>query len=101
LERFARLAPHPVLDPADRALMHAVDRGEIHPPLTSRQSQTDLPNLSIQNLRKRVVISPQTSPVPQAINRVAGVITEIEILRPVVGLVIVTVADELVAAELP
>jgi hypothetical protein len=42
-----------------------------------------------------------TSSVPQAVGRVAGVITEIQVVRPVVSRVIIAVADELVAAELP
>jgi hypothetical protein len=48
-----------------------------------------------------VAVSPQTSPVPQAVSHIAGVITEIQIIQPVVTRIIIMVADELVPAELP
>ena len=97
----ARLAPHAVLDPADSAPVHAVDSGDIHSSLTPRQSQTDFADLSVQNLRTRVAVAPRLATVPQTVSHVAGVITEIQIIRPVVTRVIIVVADELVPAELP
>jgi hypothetical protein len=80
--------------------VHAVQAGKVHTPLTLRQGQTDLPDLSILNLRTGVPVSPQTSTVPQTVNHVAGRITEVKVVWPVVRLVIVAVADELVATEL-
>jgi hypothetical protein len=88
-----------VFDSADRAAMNAVSSGEVHSTLTPGQGQTNLADLNLQNLRERVPIALQTATVPQAIRQVAGVITDIKILRPVICLVIVAVADKLVAAE--
>ena len=99
--RLARLAAHAVLDPADRALVHTIIFGKGPHPLAPRQGRLDLTDLSIQNLRTRMVISPQMPSVPQAVSRIAGVIAQVKIARPIVSRIIIAVADELIAAELP
>ena len=90
-----------MLDPADCALVHTIDSGKLPYTLTPRQGQSDLTNLSILDPRTRVAVSPHTPPVPQAVDRVAMVIAEIQVVRPVVTRIIIMVADELVPVELP
>jgi hypothetical protein len=48
-----------------------------------------------------MTISPQTSAVPQAIRRIAGMITKAKVVRQVVACVVIAVAYEVVAAKLP
>ena len=99
--RLARPAPHAVLDTADQALVHPNNSGKVPHPLAPRQGRSDLADLIVKNLGGRVVISPHMSPVPQAVRRAAVPITRVKVFRPVVFHVIISVADELVAAEQP
>ena len=99
--RSARLATHAVLDPADRTLVHPTGSGKVTTPLSSGQGSPDFTNLFVRQLGERVLFPSYTSPVPQAVGRVALRIAQVKIARPVVPRVIVAMADELVAAELP
>jgi len=99
--RLARPAPHAVLDTADRAPMHPTGSGKVTTPLSSGQGSPDFTNLFVRQLGGRVLFPSYTSPVPQAVGRVAMVIADIKVLRPVISPVIVAMADEFVTAELP
>src|SRR5208337_5456039 len=100
--RLGRLAPHAVLDPADRALAHTIAFGKGSHPLSSRQCRTDLADLNILNHRPRETVPPpRLTTIPQAVSRIAEVITQVKVIRPVVTRVIIMVADQLVPAELP
>ena len=99
--RLARLTTHAVLDPADQALVHPTGSGKVTTPLSSGQGSPDFTNLFVRQLGERVLFPSYTSPVPQAVGRVAGMIAGIQIVRPVVPRVVIAVADKLVAAELP
>src|SRR5208337_914388 len=99
--RLARPAPHAMLDPTDRALVHPISPSKVLSPLSSHQGSPDFTNLFVRQLGERVLFPSYTSPVPQAVGRVAGVITDIKVLRPVVSPVIVAVAHKLVGAEQP
>ena len=99
--RLARLATHAVLDPADRAPMHPTGSGKVTTPLSSGQGSPDFTNLFVRQLGERVLFPSYTSPVPQTVGRVALWIAQVKIARPVVSPIIIAMADELVAAELP
>ena len=99
--RLARLATYAVLDPADSAPVHTMGFGKVPTPLSSRQGSPDLTNLFVRQLGERVLFPSYTSPVPQAVGCIAGVITKIQVVRPVVSPVIVAMADEFVTAKLP
>jgi len=90
-----------VLDTADRAPVRPTGSGKVTTPLSSGQGSPDFTNLFIRQLGERVLFPTYTSPVLQAVGRVAMVITEIKVLRPVISPVIVAMADEFITAELP
>jgi hypothetical protein len=48
-----------------------------------------------------MAIPSQFPAVPQSISRIAGMIAEIEVLRPVVSRVVVPMTDEFIGAKLP
>ena len=81
--------------------MHPTGSGKVTTPLSSGQGSPDFTNLFVRQLGERVLFPSYTSPVPQAVGRVALVIADIKVLRPVISPVIVAMADEFVTAELP
>jgi hypothetical protein len=81
--------------------MHPTGSGKVTTPLSSGHGSPDFTNLFVRQLGGRVLFPSYTSPVPQAVGRVAMVIADIKVLRPVISPVIVAMADEFVTAELP
>src|SRR5512135_1002421 len=81
--------------------MHPTGSGKVTTPLAPRQGSPDFTNLFVRQLGERVLFPSYTSPVPQAVGCVAMVIADIKVLRPVISLVIVAMADEFITAELP
>jgi hypothetical protein len=75
--------------------MHIVGSREIHAALTPSQGQTDLPDLSILNLRTRVSVSPQPTTVANAVSRVGPWIAQVQVAWQVVSLIIVLMAHDL------
>jgi hypothetical protein len=84
-----------VLHPADRGSVHAVEQGKIHAAFTPRQGHTDLPDLSILDLRTRMTIAPQSTTVANAVSRVGPWVAHVQVAGQVVSLVIISMAHDL------
>jgi hypothetical protein len=79
--------------------VHPILPREVAPSLAPGEGQPDLTHLLVRELGERVPVPGRVPPVAQAVRRVALAVAEVQVLRPVVPLVVVAVADELPGAS--